>query len=313
MGGVARAELVAAVARAGAFGCLGMVRESPERIRQEVEQVRSMTDQPFAVNLIPAATDAALFDAELEECFRLKVPTMLFFWDVDRDAVKKAKDAGCVVVHQVGTVEQAVIAAKAGADAIIAQGIEAGGHVHGEISSLVLLPQVVEAVAVPVIGSGGFGSGRSLVAALALGAQGIHCGTAFLATKESYAHDVHKHKVVEASSGDTIHTDAFAINWPPHSPVRVLKSEATMAIEASPFGHNPADLPRQQVAEEEGRPIYLMSTDSPLRSMTGQLDKLAMYAGQVTGQIKQIASVNSVVESMVQEAEKTIRRLGESQ
>ncbi|TWU47006.1 NAD(P)H-dependent flavin oxidoreductase [Rubripirellula reticaptiva] len=309
MGGVARAELVAAVAEAGAFGCLGMVRESPEMIRHQVQQVRTMTDRPFAVNLIPAATDPHLFASELDECLRLCVPTLIYFWDVVPDAIRRAKDAGCNVLHQVGSVEQALLAEQSGADAIIAQGVEAGGHVHGGVSSLVLLPLVVDAVSIPVVGSGGFAGGRSLVASLALGGQGIHCGTAFLATTESFAHDVHKQTVVDADSTDTIHTDAFAINWPPHSPVRVLKSEATTGIGDNLFGHSAADIPRRQIAEEEGRPIYLMSTDSPLKSMTGDLHKLAMYAGQVTGQVNEVATAGEVVERIVSEAEATILRL----
>jgi nitronate monooxygenase len=107
----------------------------------------------------------------------------------------RAKDSGCRVLYQVGSIEDAVAAEKAGADVIIAQGFEAGGHVRGTVSSLVLLPQIVRAVSVPVVASGGFASGESLTAALALGAQGIHCGTAFLATEESFAHDYHKDRV----------------------------------------------------------------------------------------------------------------------
>ncbi|QDT11108.1 NAD(P)H-dependent flavin oxidoreductase [Planctomycetes bacterium K23_9] len=309
MGGVARAELAAAVSNAGAFGCLGMVRESPELIRQQIGEVRSLTDRPFAVNLIPSATDAGLFEAELAECIRMNVPAMIFFWHVVPDAIRRAKDAGCVVVHQVGTVEQAVLAEASGADVIVAQGVEAGGHLHDTVTSLVLLPQVVDAVSIPVIGSGGFASGRSLVAALALGAQGIHCGTVFVATTESFAHAIHKQKIVESQAGDTIHTDAFALNWPPHSPVRVLKSEATAAIEPHPFGHLPDLIERRQVAEEEGRPIYLMSTDSPLRSMTGDLEKLAMYAGQSAGQVVRVDDAQEVVDRIVQEAIVTLRKL----
>ncbi|WP_146600723.1 NAD(P)H-dependent flavin oxidoreductase [Novipirellula aureliae] len=128
------------------------------------------------------------------------------------------------MTDQVGSVEQAIQAEDAGADAIIAQGAEAGGHIHDSVTSLVLLPQVARAVSIPVVGSGGFASGVSLVAAMALDAQGIHCGTAFVAMQESFAHEIHKQKIVQAQPTDTIHTDAFAINWPPHSPVRVIKT-----------------------------------------------------------------------------------------
>ncbi|MEZ6131237.1 MAG: nitronate monooxygenase [Planctomycetaceae bacterium] len=309
MGGVARAELVAAVCNAGAFGCLGMVRESPETIIQQVRQVRSLTDKPFAVNLIPAATDRKLFDSELDACLDEDIGTFVFFWDVVDDALARAKDGGCKVIHQVGSVEQAIRAYDAGADIIVAQGVEAGGHIHGGVSSLVLLPQIVDAVSVPVIGSGGFSDGRSLIAALALGAQGIHCGTAFLATYESFAHDIHKDAIVRASEDDTLYTDAFAINWPSHSPVRVLKNEATLEIESRPMGHHAGDFPSEQVADDEGRPVYFMSTDSPLRSMTGDLGHLAMYSGQVAGRVDEIKSAAGVVNEIVSEAETILKQI----
>jgi nitronate monooxygenase len=111
---------------------------------------------------------------------------------VRADVIARVKAAGCRVLCQVGSVEDAVAAQKAGADAVIVQGLEAGGHVRGTVSSLVLLPQVVRSVSVPVVASGGFASGESLIAAFALGAQGIHCGTVFLATDESFAHAYYK-------------------------------------------------------------------------------------------------------------------------
>jgi nitronate monooxygenase len=281
MGGVARSELAAAVCEAGAYGCLGMVREKPDLIRREIAAVRQRTSRPFGVNLIPAATDPFLFDEELAACLDAKIHALVYFWDVVPEAVAKAKSAGCRVLYQVGSLEQAIAAEAAGADAVIAQGVEAGGHVHGHVTSLVLLPQVASALRVPVIGSGGFASGASLVAALALGAQGIHCGTAFIAADESFAHGIHKDKVIKATSRETVHTDAYAINWPPHSPVRVIASPETDRLRQNLWGHVGEDIPKEVIAEEEGRPIYLYSTDSPLRSMTGSLERLAFFAGQV--------------------------------
>src|SRR3546814_6154839 len=110
---------------------LGMVREAPALIAEEIAAVRARTDRPFGVNLIPAATDAALLDAELAVCFEQRVHSLCFFWDVDAAAVARAKEAGCLVLYQVGSVADAVAAEKAGADVVIAQGVEAGGHVRG--------------------------------------------------------------------------------------------------------------------------------------------------------------------------------------
>jgi nitronate monooxygenase len=213
------------------------------------------------------------------------------------------------VLYQVGSVEQAIAAEAAGADAVIVQGVEAGGHVHGHVTSLVLLPQVARALRVPVIGSGGFASGASLVAALALGAQGIHCGTAFIAADESFAHDIHKDKVIKATSRETVHTDAYAINWPPDSPVRVIVGPETERLGRNLWGHVGEDIPKEVIAEEEGRPIYLYSTDSPLRSMTGSLERLAFFAGQVAGQITRRESAADIVAAMVREATDILDRL----
>ena len=313
MGGVARSELVTAVTEAGGYGFLGMVRETPDLIAQEIDAVRARTDGPFGVNLIPAATDPALLEAELSLCLKKKVHSLCFFWDVRADVIARVKAAGCRVLYQVGSVEDAAAAAQSGADAIIAQGVEAGGHVRGTVSSLVLLPQVVRSVSVPVIASGGFASGESLIAALALGAQGIHCGTAFLATEESFAHAYHKDRVVRAKSEDTVYTDAFAINWPPDSPVRVIANHLTNELGRCLLGHRPEDIPREAIADEGGRPVYRYGTDSPLRITTGDLESLALFAGQVAGAIETIPSAGARVGEIVSVARETLERLGRAE
>lgn len=302
MGGVARSELVAAVCKAGGYGILGMVRESPELIRSEIYAVQAATNRPFGVNLIPAATDPGLFDEELSVCLDEDIHSLCFFWDVDATAVQRAKQAGKFVFHQVGSVESALAAADAGADAVIVQGVEAGGHVMGSVTSLVLIPQVVKALDIPVIASGGFATGYGLLAALALGCEAIHCGTAFLATKEAFAHDFHKQQVITASSQDTVHTDGFAINWPAHSPVRVIRNSTVQRLGDRLMGYTPQDFPLEEIAREDGRPIYRHSTDSPLRSTSGKLEELALFSGQVCGQIEDIPSAGELVSRIVTEA-----------
>ncbi|WP_119462448.1 nitronate monooxygenase [Rhodospirillaceae bacterium SYSU D60014] len=309
MGGVSRSELVAAVVAAGGYGLLGMVRESPDLIRREIAAVRARTDRPFGVNLIPYGTDPALLEAELLACFEARVHSVCFFWEVRPDLIARAREAGCRVLYQVGNLADARAAEQAGADIVICQGVEAGGHVHGGVASLALLPQVTNALSIPVLGSGGFASGAGLVAALALGAQGIHCGTMFLATDESFAHDFHKRRVVEAGSDETVYSDVFAINWPPRSPVRTLRNSVTDAYRDDLLGHGPDDFPREPVAEEEGRPVYRFSTDSPLRSMTGDFEALAPFAGQSCGLVNAVRPAGDVVRRMVAEAEATVARL----
>jgi nitronate monooxygenase len=309
MGGPARSELVAAVTAAGGYGFLGMVREKPELIRREVAAVRRRTDRPFGVNLIPYGTEPALLEEELAACFEAKVHSLTFFWQVRPDLIARAHAAGCKVLYQTGTLAGAIEAAEAGADAIVCQGFEAGGHVQGTVTSLVLLPQVVAAVSVPVVASGGFATGSGLVAALALGADGIHCGTLFLATEESFAHDYHKRRIVEGASDETVHSDIFAINWPPRSPVRTLRNSVTQAHARDLYGHAADALPREPVAEEEGRPIYRYSTDSPLRNMTGDMEPLAPFAGQACGMVTAIRPAAEVVHTLMREAEEALARL----
>jgi nitronate monooxygenase len=189
MGGPARAELVAAVSRAGGFGFLGMVRESPALIEREVLALRSAGIEQFGVNIIPAATPPGLLDQQVAAIIRLRVPIVALFWDLDISLVRRLREAGILVVYQVGSVNEAVAVQHAGADIVIAQGREAGGHVRGTMRLRELLPAVVDAVKVPVLAAGGLGTGGDLLTAMALGADGIVLGTAFLAAKESFAHD----------------------------------------------------------------------------------------------------------------------------
>lgn len=310
MGGVARWELAAAVSAAGAFGCLGMVRESADRIRSEIRAVRQRTDRPFGVNLIPAATPPQLFAQELAACIDENVEHIVYFWDVVPAAIDAAKRGGCKVLYQVGSVEDAVEAEAAGADVIIAQGVEGGGHVHGHVTSLTLLPQVINAVKIPVIASGGFADGASLIAAIALGSAGVHCGTVFVASEESFAHQIHKERIIQARETETVHTDAFAINWPPQSPVRVLANKTTQCLNDRLWGYSDQSFPHDAIAEEEGRPVYRFSTDSPLRSMTGELDQLALFAGQVTGQVNEIRPAAMIVDQMIRHARQRLKQLG---
>lgn len=309
MGGVARSDLVSAVAQAGGYGILGMVRETPQLIAQEIDAVRARTARPFAVNLIPAATDPALLDAELGTCFDRGVAAMCFFWDVVPAAVARAKAAGCLVLHQVGSLKAALAAEAAGADILIVQGVEAGGHVHGTAAALVLVEQVARAVQVPIIASGGFASGASLIAALALGAQGIHCGTAFLATQESFAHDYHKARVLAASAEDTVYTDAYALNWPPGAPVRVIRNTVIAGLGVNLLGHHPETLPPEVIAYEDGRALLKYSTDSPLRSTEGDLEAMAAYAGQSAALIDTLPTAAERIATFVSQAEAALERL----
>ncbi len=302
MGGVARYELAAAVSAAGGLGCLGLVREPVDMIREQVARLRERTDRPFAVNIIPAATDRQLLADQVQCIIELKVPVVSLFWDVNHEVVSRFLEAGIVVMYQVGSLNDAEKALAAGADILIAQGHEAGGHVRGTLGTFSLLPQVADISPVPVVAAGGIVSGQGLAAALMLGAQGVWCGSAFLATTESNAHDFHKQHVIDANSDDTVHTHRYFVNWPENAPVRVLKNAIT---ETAPSTTLP---PTRQIGVQDGRPIHLYSTDSPLRGAVGELNKMPLYASQACGQINDICPAAERLEQFIDEANSVFSR-----
>lgn len=312
MGGVARWELAAAVAEAGGYPTLGMVREDPALIASEVTALRAATDRPFAVNLIPAATDPDLLDRQIECCLDLGTGAFAFFWDVMPDVIARVKRAGCVVLHQVGTIEAASQAENAGVDVLIAQGIEAGGHVHGRSAGFELAQSIRRTSKLPVAVAGGISTGTDLAAALRAGLDGVQCGTAFLATDESFAHDYHKTRVTAADGTDTVLTDAFVLNWPMGAAVRVIGNSVTEALQGRYFGHDPATLPRETIAWDDTQPRLRFSTDSPLRTTTGDLEAMALFAGQGTGAISDIVPAGSRLRDMAETARQILAQEGQS-
>jgi nitronate monooxygenase len=298
MGGPARSELVAAVTKAGGFGFLGMVRESPELILEEVAKVRAATNRDFGVNLIPAATKSELLEAEIAATLEARVPVVCLFWDLSAALVKRLRDEGVLVVCQVGTVEEAQAAQDAGAQILIAQGVEAGGHVRGTVPRREIVRNVVKIADVPVLAAGGMSSGRDLIEMLELGAQGIVLGTALLATAESFAHEYHKQRVVEAGPCETVRTQDFHVNWPRGAHLRVLPNSVTRREHGDPFDNR-----REAIGKEGARTIWLFSTDSPLKDMTGDFEKMALYAGNGAGAITNIAPAAERIAAIVAEAE----------
>lgn len=297
MGGVARSELVTAVTLAGGFGFLGMVREPVALIHEEVHRIRERTSRPFGVNLIPAATGAALLEAQLASCIELNVPVVCLFWDLDTKVVKRLRDAGILVVYQVGSAAEAQAAQDAGANILIAQGIEAGGHVRGSQPLAQVLAQTLAVARVPVLAAGGLADGADLARVLAQGAQGAVLGTAFIATRESFAHDFHIQRILEGAAADTLLTTDFHINWPAGAKVRVLRNSVTLGRHGAV--HNQA---RQVIGMEGERPIYLFSTDSPLRSMTGDFEAMALYAGAGLDRIQAVSGAGDRVAAIVRQA-----------
>ncbi|KMY85993.1 Enoyl-[acyl-carrier-protein] reductase [FMN] [Candidatus Paraburkholderia calva] len=299
-----------AVSAAGGFGLLGMVCESPHNIEARIAVVRAMTDRPFGVNLIPTGTDPALLDAELDACLDAHVAAMCF-WEVRADLIARAKAAVARVLYQAGSLDEALAAEQAGADAIIAQGVEAGGHVKGRIGSMSLLPEVVSRVRVSVVASGGIANGAGLAVALVLGASGVHCGMVFLVADESYAHEYHKQRIVDAHGGETVRTDIYAITrWPAGSPARVLRNSVTDEVRDHPLGNDPYALLGETVASDAQGPIVKYETVSLLRGASSDLEKMALFAGESSALLVEArVPAREIVETMVREAGRALDRV----
>jgi len=226
LGGIAGPELAAAVSEAGGLGHLGGIRLSALELRDRIRATRAATDRPFGVNLVPPGGGPDGFESQLavvlEECPRV----LSLFWGDFAAVIPRAKAAGIVTMVQVGSRGEAVKAARDGADVIIAQGLEAGGHVRSVVGLMALLPAVVDAVLPkPVLAAGGIGDPRAVRAALALGAAGVWVGTRFVASGESLAHDIYKQRLVEAGTDDTAHSHLYSYGWRFGAPHRALRGE----------------------------------------------------------------------------------------
>lgn len=304
MGGVARAELAAAVSNAGGLGMLGMVRMEADFIREQIQKTRALTKQPFGVNLIQPVAPAAGFESQLAVCIEERVPVVSLFWSDPVPVVKRCHAARILVMLQVGSAEEASRAAAAGVDFIVAQGVEAGGHVRGQVGLVPLLPTVVEAVApLPVIAAGGVVDGRGLVAALALGADGVWIGTRFVASEESEAHVDYKSRLLAASQADAIYTETFHVGWPSNSPHRVLRNPLT---EGDPAPPGPVGSVR---VGDQTLDVPAFGSMTPTIHTDGRIELMANYAGQGVGLIRDILPAGEIVRQMVSDAEAIIRRL----
>jgi NAD(P)H-dependent flavin oxidoreductase YrpB (nitropropane dioxygenase family) len=265
-----------------------------------------LTDRPFGVNLVlhfPVEDHVAV-------CLEERVPVVSFFWGDPTPYVARAHAAGAIVFHQVGSVAEAERAAAAGIDVIIAQGGEAGGHVAGEVSTLALVPRVVDAVAPgPVAAAGGIADARGVVAVLALGAQAAVLGTRFLASAESRAHAHYKQRLVNANEADTVRTILFGHGWPdaPHRALRTPFVEQWLAMEARAQESRP-DEPAvgQTVIGGQAMPVLRFMGFPPNVDANGDIDAMSLLAGQGVGLIHEIKPAGQIVRELVEEARQII-------
>ncbi len=274
-------ELAAAVCEAGGLGTLALTWTAPTACAEKIRATQALTGRPFAVNLVLDWDPRE----RIEVCAREGVPLISTFWGDPAPGVEHIHDAGALHLHTVGSVAEAVAAAEAGVDVIVAQGVEAGGHVRGTTSTLSLVPAVVDAVGpVPVIAAGGIADARGVVAVLSLGAQAAWIGTRFLLAAEANVHAAYRDRLIAANAGDTVHTGMFDGGWP-DAPHRVLRNATLAAWEAAGRPAAP-DRPGEgdlvaTAPNGSALPRYHMAM--PQAGTNGDVEEMALYAGQGVG------------------------------
>ncbi|MCP9210437.1 NAD(P)H-dependent flavin oxidoreductase [Streptomyces sp. NEAU-Y11] len=305
IGSAVSPELVAAVSNAGGLGMLALTWTPVEEIAPTIDRVRELTDRPFGANLVLDFPIAERLDA----CLERRVPVISTFWADPATCSDRIHAAGAIHLHAVGSADEARHAADAGADAVVAQGWEAGGHVRGLTATLPLVPAVVDAVSpLPVIAAGGIADGRGLAAVLTLGAQAAWMGTRFLAATEARTHDIYRRRIVDAVTEEAYYTGCFDGGWP-NAPHRSLRNSTLTSWEAadSPLSTRPGE--GDIVALDAEGAQYLRYQDAvPLVGMTGDLDSMALYAGQSAGLVHEVLPASTIVARTVAEAKRSMMR-----
>jgi len=307
MGGATSPELAAAVSNAGGLGMLPLGWSTPDAIRAEIRATKALTSRPFGVNLVLTQPQ----EERLAVCLAEGVPVVSFFWGQAASLTTTAHRGGAKVLHTIGSAEAARISVDDGADAIVAQGWEAGGHVYGTVATMALVPAVVDhVVPVPVLAAGGIADGRGLAAAMALGAAGAWIGTRFLASTEAAIHPRYRDRLLAAKETDTVYGTLFDVGWP-DAPHRSLSNKTIDAWEAAgrpPTGKRPHE--GVVLAESPNGNIVAYQPHTPGANDSGDIDALALWSGQGVGLVRRIQPAGEIVREIWDEAQATLVRLG---
>jgi len=289
MAHIGTAELVSAVSNSGGLGIIGSGFYEPDWIREQIHLTRRLTDMPFGINIQMASPFAGqVLQMVLEE----KVPVVTTGAGNPENEIPGLRKAGMKVVPVVNSVHLAKRLERAGADALIAEGAESGGHV-GETATMALVPQVVDSVSIPVVAAGGICDGRGLAAALALGAGGVQMGTRFVCSDECIANNRYKQKILEADDQSTVVTRQVL-----GMPQRSLKNNLTDRFQAL----QNAGVSREELKLFDRNRMYLGLIE-------GDIEDGSLLAGQIAGLIKEIKPVRAIIEETAAEAERIINSL----
>ncbi|AKL95513.1 enoyl-[acyl-carrier protein] reductase FabI [Clostridium aceticum] len=289
MAWVATAELAAAVSNAGGLGIIAAGNAPSEIVEQEIQKAKNLTTRPFGVNVMllsPFVEDV------MEIIYKHKVPVVTTGAGNPGKYIKKLKEIGTKIVPVVPSIALAKRMESLGVDAVIVEGTEAGGHI-GELTTFALVPQVVDELNIPVIAAGGIADGRGLVAALALGAQGVQMGTRFICSNECTAHDKYKEMVMKAKDRDAIVTARTSGH-----PVRVLKNK---------FAKEIAKLEKENISLEELEKIGIGKLR--LAVVEGDVENGSVMAGQIAAMVKDIKPCGEIIDEVIRDAKVQLERL----
>ncbi|MDE0046587.1 MAG: nitronate monooxygenase [bacterium] len=304
-------DLAIAVSQAGGLGILPITWAETDTLRQTLAMMRTRTAMPFAANIVIPLMDTMQL-ANLDLTLDAGIPVVSTFYGDPSPLIPRIHDAGALAMHTVGSAEEARRVVDQGVDIVVAQGIEAGGHVWGTVATMVLVPAVVDAVpATPVVAAGGIADGRGLAAILTLGAQAAWIGTRLLLARESDAHPAWRERVVAARETDTVLSEVFDGGWP-DAPHRCLLNDTLEAWHAAgepPPGERPNE--GEVIGHDgPGAAIERYSIENPTADTTGAVTSMALYAGQSAGLARGEETAAEIMATMVEEAESILGRLG---
>jgi nitronate monooxygenase len=293
--------LVSAVMAAGGLGMIGAPMTRPDVLSTALAGVRARSEGPVGVNFVvpffDVERDAATLDVAASEADVVE----FFYGTPDPDLIARVHDGGALASWQAGSCEEAVLAVEAGCDLVVAQGIEAGGHVRGTRALLPFLCELLEQVDVPVLAAGGITSPRALAAVLAGGAAGARIGTALVVSAEADFHPEYKRALVAAGEGATVHTQQFAEVWP-DAPHRVLRSAIAAAkagddpvVGTMPLGGATIDVPR-------------WAGLAPTADATGDIPAMALFAGEGVAMVKDVRPAGEIIRELVEGAAELLAR-----
>lgn len=280
MAWIATAELVAAVSNAGGLGVIGAGHMPPDALRKEIKKTKALTDKPFGVNIMLMSPYVKeVMQVVIEE----RVPVVTTGAGNPGEYIPALKEIGSKIIPVVASVALAKRLARTGVDALIAEGMESGGHV-GEITTMALVPQIVDAVSIPVIAAGGIADARGVVAAFALGAQGVQIGSRFVASQECIAHEKYKQAVLKAKDRSTIVTGTSTGH-----PVRVIANKLTREY---------VDMEKRGATQEELE--NLGAGKLRIAAYEGDVDYGSVMIGQISGMIDCVKPVESIIQDLMQ-------------